>query len=1110
MTSPTSQGEVSVEILADAKKLAKSMKAEVEKAFKDLDPGKATEKAGKKSPVKVPLQPDADGLPEKVKEETKKTKVPRVPVGLDPLLEEFQAQARRQLRTLAKTINAEIPVSADTDGLRRELAGELAEVARQAKAKIPVEVGDRQQLESDLRASLAALSERVRASVKVDADTTGVAAEVEAAVERANPQVDVDVNVDSKGALGRIKGLFQGLGSSGSGIAGLVGQFSDLGSAIQRSVGSSAQLGGSLVGAFVSATGPVGIVIGLLTVAAGAMGALAAAAVAAVPAIAAVAGAAAAIPGALAGAGAAFGALSLGFRGISEAFKSQPGGGGGGGGAAGQAKQIAAASRQVEAARRGIAAANRQVDASERALAAAHRGVAAAEERLADAQKRALQAQAAISKAREQAVEDIEDLNRSLRGAQLNEEEAALAVTDALRDLEQVRLSGNIPDIQRADLAYRQALQTLEDARDTTSDLSKETEEANRKGVDGSDAVQDAYREQEDALRGVRDAQIGIIEANDSLKSAQDGVAAAMDGVKSAADGLTSAQEALAQAQQGVASGGGGVARELIKLAPSAQRFVDAVKGLKPAFDGLRLDVQERLFKGLDRTVTNLGSEWIPRLRTILGQYATSFNTFFRDLGSSLTDREFMADLSIGLDGFRRGMDAVFTSVSQKLVPALGDLAEASAPFLEALGDEIANVVTQFSEWVQAGEKSGALKDFFAKATAALREIFGIGGAVGRIIGGIVETITGAQQTDPGKSPLEAFRKGLDRVADWLNNPKNQQQIRDLITDIGEAAVEFGKAASAVNEFLKKLGIGGEKEGGSVGADIGRAIISGLVAGLWAAYKSFLSVLYSPFTWFLDNVKLYFGIRSPSTVFAQIGRDIIQGLLNGISGMFSALRTRAGEIRTNILNGARGATDWLRGTGNGTIGGLMAGMGSKFGDLRSKTGEIRGQIQSSTRRSDTWLVASGKAVMDGLIFGIGSKIGQLGAQLVGVTRFIKNNKGPIEKDRVMLTPAGEAIMDGLIAGIGSRKGALGAELADVSNMIALKALPQVSDAGMALGLDATAAISRNLSVADQRQMLLGWRTGTTGDQLLDAIARHIDVTYNSDVQAALTRTGRPF
>jgi phage-related protein len=133
-----------------------------------------------------------------------------------------------------------------------------------------------------------------------------------------------------------------------------------------------------------------------------------------------------------------------------------------------------------------------------------------------------------------------------------------------------------------------------------------------------------------------------------------------------------------------------------------------------------------------------------------------------------------------------------------------------------------------------------------------------------------------------------------------------------------------------------------------------------------------------------------------------------------------------------------------------------------------------------------------------LISGISSMIGNLGSYLGSIGSFIQANKGPIDKDRKLLVGAGQAIMGGLITGIGDKKDALAAELADVTSLVANTALPS-------LGVEAD-AVSRSLSVADQKSMLLAWKTGSTGDQLLDAIAGMVDLRFNGNVQAALSRT----
>lgn len=1133
MTSPDSVGEVSVEIVADARALAKDLKDKVEKGFKDLDPGKTLrDKVKNSKPVSVPVvpEPDTKDLPEKTEEQAKKTRTPRVPVGLDPLLVAFQRDVQKQLRALAKTVQAKVPVDADTDELRRELAAELSKVAQQAKAKIPVEVEDRQKLEAELRSALAGVSERVKAAVKVEPDTTGLGAKVEAATTRAvgrtKVRVPVEVDVDKGGALARLKSAFSGIGGSG-GISGLVSQFADLGGAIQRAAGSSAQLGGSLAGAFVTATGPVGVVIGLVVAAAGAVGVLATSVSLLAPAFAAAAAAAAAIPGALAGAGAAFGTLALGFKGISEAFKPKSGGGGGGGGAVNQARQIAAASRQVEAARRGIAAANRQVEASERSLAAAHRGVEAAELRLAEAQKRAQQAQTAISRAREDAVESIEDLNRSLRGAQLAEEDAALGVEEALRALNAAQLTGNIPDIRRADLAYRQALQTLEESRDTTEDLSKETEDANRKGVEGSQQVQDAYRDQEEALQAVRDAQVGVIEANDSLRSAQDGVAAAMDGVKSAADGLTSAQESLAAAQQKVASGGGGVAKEIIKLAPAAQKFVDAIKALKPAFESLRLDVQQRLFQGLDRTVTRIGEAWIPALRTTLGRYADTFNRFFRDLGTSITTPKFITDIQAGAEGARKALDRIGGAITSKLTPAFGALAKASAPFLERLGNGLATIVEKFSDWVLEGERSGKLAEFFERAGDAMEKIGQTGYQVARIIGGVINALMGGTASEGRTTGLDAINDALRDLADWLADPANQKKVQDFFYELDQwvraAAASFATVSSWIDSLQRfvdrlrqwKADVKAELNslfGFDDGVEPGENLVEGLISGLGTAFGKLWDKL-AGWLWegpdsLIGRIKSGLGIASPSTVMAEIGRDLIAGLVVGVKAALGVLRNTAISIRTTVTNALSNAGNWLVQTGRNTVAGLQNGIRAVFGGLRTTVGGLRSTVVNALSNAITWLRSTGMNVVYGLWNGLASLGGWLWSKVQNfaatyVTQAINRALGVNSPSKVAMK-IGRAVPEGLAMGIDKDA----AQVQAAAERLAAAALPQIQDTTLGMGWEADAAIRGSLAIADQKQALLSWKTNASGDQLLDAIARIVDISYNSDVEAAFTRSRR--
>src|ERR1700733_5822650 len=190
MTAPV-VGAVSVEVLSDASKLAKSLRKEIESAFKGLDLGKAIRDSIGNTKITVPvsLDPDTDSIGEKVRrtrvpkvpvdldpntesipDKVRKTRVPKVSVEVDPLLAAFQQEGRRQTAALARAANAKIPVGADTTGLRAELGAALAEVKAQTRIQVPTEPGAKAEYEAKLKAQLDEVAARVKQTVHVDVD----------------------------------------------------------------------------------------------------------------------------------------------------------------------------------------------------------------------------------------------------------------------------------------------------------------------------------------------------------------------------------------------------------------------------------------------------------------------------------------------------------------------------------------------------------------------------------------------------------------------------------------------------------------------------------------------------------------------------------------------------------------------------------------------------------------------------------------------------------------------------------------------------------------------------------------------------------------------------
>ena len=97
------------------------------------------------------------------------------------------------------------------------------------------------------------------------------------------------------------------------------------------------------------------------------------------------------------------------------------------------------------------------------------------------------------------------------------------------------------------------------------------------------------------------------------------------------------------------------------------------------------------------------------------------------------------------------------------------------------------------------------------------------------------------------------------------------------------------------------------------------------------------------------------------------------------------------------------------------------------------------ELDGPKPRTETseWLLNIGREIIGGLIKGIEGALGGLTSILKNVTDMIPKNKGPIEKDRVLLKPAGQEIMQGLIAGIMSQTPALLSALAGITTSVPL-------------------------------------------------------------------------
>ncbi|MCW6008506.1 hypothetical protein K1W54_28775 [Micromonospora sp. CPCC 205371] len=464
------------------------------------------------------------------------------------------------------------------------------------------------------------------------------------------------------------------------------------------------------------------------------------------------AGAVAALPAVLAAATVAAVAARVVTFGLAEAW-TQTGKAvkGGGGATVNTARQVAAAQRQVRDATRA----------------------------LADAQRNALAAQQAVNRARSEEVERLQDLARSVRGARIDEKTATRAATQAEKELAEARASGNVDAIAEAELAYEQALHTLDEVRDRVQDLAAEQADAARKGVNGSDAVQAALERQADTQRQVTEA----------------------------AERLADAQQAVRDASRGAASGGINPAAEaLAKLAPNARAVVLTLRSLVPAWQGAARAGQQATFAGVAGDLRDLSRIYLPGVTVWLTKMGRAFNIALRQTAGLFKTRDGVRDVKLLTEGTAQATDRLARAV-RPVVNGILQFVAVGATALPGMAGSVGNLADRFERWAINARKTGQAQQWITNGVATLKQFASIAGDVVMSVAAILRA------GDDGGSTVDTLARGAAAMRAWLESSQGQaavantlQKLRDILAGVAEIVPALAGHGEAFNDTLSVTG----------------------------------------------------------------------------------------------------------------------------------------------------------------------------------------------------------------------------------------------------------------------------------------------------------------
>lgn len=471
--------------------------------------------------------------------------------------------------------------------------------------------------------------------------------------------------------------------------------------------------------------------------------------------------------------------------------------------------------------------------------------------------------------------------------------------------------------------------------------------------------------------------------------------------------------------------------------------------GINGLVDAVDWDLFGRLLASRFTTEFDLLGGFLGQLdwTSILNAFVNGFSGFFNELTEWIQSKDWS---EIGKAVTEKISNALQNVDVGKLTKALFDFIISAingiADFLSGtdsyqLGQDLVDFAIRAVTSVDWAGLAQAIGRFFGEAFIEALDF--MGGLVSRIADYFEEKIAEGPFDSVGLNIIYGIYYGIQdaitNVASWIvenvfnpfiNGFKSAFGIHSPSTVMAEqggyiiAGLKKGitDAISGVTETAKKIlsAIKSTFDNFSL-FDIGKNLIQGLIDGVNNMIETAKNAVANVGNAVIDKVKNVLGIHSPSTVFAEIGGYIDQGLANGITaaisyvstamqGVVDAVQEKGNElIKAGSTQAANYVTGFLNGLDtqwqqidsslqNDFLGSMKTlGTAIEKGDLQSlgkwaasyfyhaMDDEQRAQIKSIAENSLTWLTSNLSGVWNNIAGMASSFIGQLVPSTVAAT-----------------------------------------------------------------------------------------------------------------------------
>lgn len=439
--------------------------------------------------------------------------------------------------------------------------------------------------------------------------------------------------------------------------------------------------------------------------------------------------------------------------------------------------------------------------------------------------------------------------------------------------------------------------------------------------------------------------------------------------------------------------------RELFRDAPSqARRLGKVFEGLRPLVRGVAISIRE------------VADSWIDALE-----------------GPGF--KRFKAEMTKFLPGAVKSLGETFGNV----MGGIGGLFVGLIPSTERFLGWLNRITDRFADWANSAKGQNEIKEFMDDALESAKAL---GKFIGQVGGLLKDLLFNDEGKRSGDSMFTGMADAIERFRDYIADGKLEKWFKDateFATNLGEAIRILAKfldtldnaftrfmASAAVAQFtslmflldqavsgigegfsqgISRIGdaFGNLAEGFSTGLariggffqqawQVGADLIGGIVQGVGDAVGDLVSAIGSIPRRLIEAFTVPLGIASPSTVFMAFGRDIIMGLIQGITSVltlpvsllvglagrmsrafmgvvgpaFDAAKRKAGELGAALSGKLGSAVQWIRGKASDFGGYLKGQFSGALSAARERVGSLATRIPGlSTAMRGASTVAGG-------------------------------------------------------------------------------------------------------------------------------------------------------